>query len=353
MTGLACPACSEACSTSDAFCEACGANLGAPPQPVGTQSTTVVTPVPAPQGCVRCGGPVDASAFCTECGHRQPSTHDHAETDLGPVAAAVTDRGRSHHRNEDAYSLGTTADGSIVAIVCDGVSTAARSDEAARAATAAALDVARRELDSGGTAADALRRGASAAQAAVVALSTDADVPSCTYAAAVVTATTVTFGCVGDSRVYLLPPGWDVSDPVATDSLAAAMSRLTTDDSWAAETVAAGDMDEVSAMADPRAHHITRWIGRDTPSFEATVGTVDPAPGAAVLVCSDGLWNELPSSTDLMNAVLAADRSSPSSLARRLVDAANDLGGRDNITVVVVPVPSDHPPTHPGGERPA
>src|ERR1700678_559422 len=72
-----------------------------------------------------------------------PSPRDHTEVDLGP-AAGVSDRGLRHHRNEDAMAL--TAEQSpngpmVAAVVCDGVSSSSRPDEASLAAVQAALPV--------------------------------------------------------------------------------------------------------------------------------------------------------------------------------------------------------------------
>src|SRR6266481_8303528 len=72
-----------------------------------------------------------------------PSSRDHAEVDLGP-AAGVSDRGLRHHRNEDAMALAAeqAPDGpAVVAVVCDGVSSSARPDEASLAAARAAAGV--------------------------------------------------------------------------------------------------------------------------------------------------------------------------------------------------------------------
>ena len=72
-----------------------------------------------------------------------PPTPDHAEVDLG-TAAGVTDRGLRHQRNEDAMALQSeqTPDGLVVvAVVCDGVSSSPRPDEASLAAAQAALPV--------------------------------------------------------------------------------------------------------------------------------------------------------------------------------------------------------------------
>src|SRR5258707_5808955 len=72
-----------------------------------------------------------------------PSSRDHAEVDLGP-AAGVSDRGLRHHRNEDAMALAAeqAPDGpAVVAVVCDGVSSSARPDEASQVAAQAGLPI--------------------------------------------------------------------------------------------------------------------------------------------------------------------------------------------------------------------
>ncbi len=121
------------------------------PPAKGTSSSQ--RPIPAPPrrprprhrpaagtgGCVACGaGRVDRDGYCEHCGHAQPRPRDHLEQELGGVAA-VTDRGLRHHRNEDAFAVtaAALADGSpaVVAVVCDGVSSAARPDEASAAAS--------------------------------------------------------------------------------------------------------------------------------------------------------------------------------------------------------------------------
>ena len=101
-----------------------------------------LTPPDGTKLCVACrAGHVDPDGYCENCGHAQPRERDHMEQELGSVAA-VSDRGLRHHRNEDSFAVSTTAlpDGSpaVVAIVCDGVSSASRPDEASAAAAIAA-----------------------------------------------------------------------------------------------------------------------------------------------------------------------------------------------------------------------
>lgn len=112
--------------------------------PYATAAAQGSAPAAADGGktCVACrAGRVDTDGYCEHCGHAQPRERDHLEEELGSVAA-VSDRGLRHHRNEDSFAVAATAlpDGSAatVAIVCDGVSSASRPDEASAAAAGAA-----------------------------------------------------------------------------------------------------------------------------------------------------------------------------------------------------------------------
>jgi len=93
---------------------------------------------PVAGACPNCGTPgsVGADGYCENCGMLAARPRDHLETDLGAVAAGVTDRGLRHHRNEDAMWLaarGTDVD----VVVCDGVSSSYDPDVASAAAVEA------------------------------------------------------------------------------------------------------------------------------------------------------------------------------------------------------------------------
>src|SRR5690606_8126709 len=114
-----------------------------PPDPRTVELRALADPAPAvtqPSGppCVACRtGTVDADGYCTRCGHARRHERDHVERGLGGVAA-VSDRGLRHHRNEDSFAVSTTAlpNGSpaVVAVVCDGVSSATSPDLASATA---------------------------------------------------------------------------------------------------------------------------------------------------------------------------------------------------------------------------
>jgi serine/threonine protein phosphatase PrpC len=338
-TAHACPHCGEAVGPSDQFCENCGGGLrvlrgATADHVVGSASTT----------CRSCGHDMEAAdtdesgdQYCPDCGALRDDGTDHIEIDLGTIAG-VSDRGRLHARNEDAMALGIrtateSAPAVLAAVVCDGVSSVERPQLASRAATTSALDVLLTERGSEVTASTHLHTAVAAAAKAISTLPYDSGrgAPSCTLVAALVEnaaerSPEVTVAWVGDSRAY-----WLTAPGAAEHS-----TVLTTDHSWAVEIVALGELDEAAAAADPRAHAITRWMGADA-SDAPSVTQLSPAGPGVLLLCSDGLWNYLPEAADLASAAFAAG-TSPYEMAAELTQYAIDSGGRDNITVVAVPI---------------
>jgi serine/threonine protein phosphatase PrpC len=286
---------------------------------------------------VGCGAPPEAigtDGYCGQCGLRQPDPRDHQEIDLG-IAAGVTDRGKHHHRNEDAMRVAVLAGDSTVAVVCDGVSSSIAPEIASRAAADAA---AQSLIDAGAAGPEGLSdrvvAAVAAAQAAVLEVPWTPDgtlaAPSCTYVSATTYQGRVTVGWVGDSRAYWLGP--------------TGVRRLTADDSWAEEQTAAGLMTEEQAEADTRAHSITRWLGADAPDGGPQVTTFTPGERGRLIVCSDGLWNYLTAPEQLAQLIEGEPaRASPLVAAQTLTNFALDAGGHDNITVVVVDVPPPPP----------
>jgi len=123
---------------------------------------------------------------------------------------------------------------------------------------------------------------------------------------------------VGDSRVYRLSPG--------------RAEQLTVDHSEVAEMVARGWISPEEARVHPLRNVVTRSLGfapdptPDTWLFPVAVDDL-------FLVCSDGLTGEL---EDAEIARIVSTEPTLADLPGRLVDAAVDAGGRDNVTVVVV-----------------
>ncbi|MEU0252986.1 protein phosphatase 2C domain-containing protein [Streptomyces sp. NPDC006184] len=293
--------------------------------------------------CVACRtGRVDSDGYCENCGHAQPRERDHVERESGPVAA-VSDRGLRHHRNEDAFAVGHTTlpDGTpaALAVVCDGVSSATRPDDASLAASNAAGDILLAALERGTHPQQAMHEAIVAAAQAVDALAEEPatareqaphqNAPACTIVGAVVTSGLLVVGWVGDSRAYWVPA--DRGAPPA---------RLTEDDSWAAQMVAAGLMSEAEAYADQRAHAITGWLGADAYELDPHTASFKPDRPGTVVVCTDGLWNYAESAEELSEVVPADAAVRPLHSAQVLVGHALDGGGHDNVTVAVLPFPA-------------
>jgi len=125
---------------------------------------------------------------------------------------------------------------------------------------------------------------------------------------------------VGDSRAYRLHG----------DELV----QLTTDHSVAEELVARGELSEAEAAVHPHRHILTRALGIQA-DVAVDVWDIVPEEGDRFLLCSDGLTNEVPA--DEITRVLTETRD-PNEAAQILVTKANQAGGNDNITVVVVDV---------------
>lgn len=121
---------------------------------------------------------------------------------------------------------------------------------------------------------------------------------------------------VGDSRTYLLREG--------------RLEQLTHDHSVVAELVEAGQITPQEAFDHPHANLITRCLGF-LDQVEADIHPHALQSGDCLLLCSDGLW-EMVRETDLM-AHLIETAPNLQDAAHRLVDAANQAGGRDNIAV--------------------
>jgi protein phosphatase len=136
---------------------------------------------------------------------------------------------------------------------------------------------------------------------------------------------TLSLAHVGDSRAYLYRDG--------------RLSRLTDDHSWVHEQVAAGILTEEEAKSHPLKNVVTRALGGG-PSVSPDLQELSFQPGDEFIFCSDGLTTMLSDEEILDHAEKERD---PQSLCRKLVETANERGGVDNITVVIVRVPDGTP----------
>jgi protein phosphatase len=133
-------------------------------------------------------------------------------------------------------------------------------------------------------------------------------------------ASPATAGHVGDSRIYSFRGG--------------SLSRLSQDHSWVEEQVRAGIIDARTASQHPWRNVVTRALsGGDDPNVD--LFDVELRAGDRLLLCSDGLFVavEEPAITHALR-----EEGELEALCDRLVAAANDAGGPDNITVVALEV---------------
>lgn len=131
----------------------------------------------------------------------------------------------------------------------------------------------------------------------------------------------VTIGHLGDSRCYQL----------RGDTIRA----LTRDHSWIQEQIDAGLITPEQARASKRKNLVTRACGID-PAVAAEVHTHEVRAGDIYLLCSDGLYDMVPD--EEIRLTVSSLKSNLTLAAQQLVQQANDNGGRDNISVILVHV---------------
>lgn len=128
------------------------------------------------------------------------------------------------------------------------------------------------------------------------------------------------FAHVGDSRLYRLRNS--------------KLEQISEDHTWVARAMKAGDITPDQARMHPWRHVLSQCLGRkDLPPIE--VQPLDVQPGDRLLLCSDGLTEEL--SDDAITSYLEPSLSREQA-AGKLIEAAKEKGGRDNITVVIVEI---------------
>ena len=128
---------------------------------------------------------------------------------------------------------------------------------------------------------------------------------------------------VGDSRLYRLRQG--------------TLTALTRDHSWLQQQIDTGTLDPAVAHLSPHRHLVTRAIGV-RPSVQPEITEWHTAPGDTYMLCSDGLHEML--SSQQMSAILCRE-SSMEMAAKALLTAANQAGGRDNISLVLAQCPPE------------
>ncbi|MBC7807635.1 MAG: Stp1/IreP family PP2C-type Ser/Thr phosphatase [Akkermansiaceae bacterium] len=133
---------------------------------------------------------------------------------------------------------------------------------------------------------------------------------------------------VGDSRIYRYRGGGRKNADTSQ------LTQLTTDHSWVEEQVSRKSLTREQAEASPYRNMITRSVGvEENVVPDITIHAAEP--GDVYLLCSDGLSGFLDDEILHQNM---DKTSNPSRLVLDLIDAANDAGGKDNITALVLRV---------------
>ena len=233
------------------------------------------------------------------------------------AAAAATDRGRKRESNEDAFGFSVEHG---VFVVCDGMGGAA----AGEIASSLAVDEVMRLL----TNRDAARPLLEDAEAAVASANTAIFMRSQSNQNLNGMGTTLVSLLAEDQRGWLI----NVGDSRGYRLRNSHLEQITLDHSLVEEQVRMGRMDPAEALRSPFKNVITRALGTQS-SITPDIFELENEPGDLFMLCSDGLTRELADPT--IEWILKLDLPLQE-LCTRLVEAANNSGGHDNITCLLV-----------------
>jgi protein phosphatase len=225
--------------------------------------------------------------------------------------AYLSDTGRQREANEDSFFAGAPVFG-----VADGMGGAQAGEVASRVAAEAFRDIERGDASPEGY----LREIAQTANRRIHELALEDSSRSgmgTTFTAVLVEGEEISVGHVGDSRAYVFRDG--------------ELKMLTSDHSLVEELRRQGRLTEEQAEDHPQRSIITRALGPE-PEVEVDTMTFRARPGDIYMLCSDGLTSMV--KDDRIQQILAAAPNLEAA-AGQLIGAANEAGGRDNITVVL------------------
>ena len=224
---------------------------------------------------------------------------------------AKSDVGRGRAANEDAFLID---DDRRLYAVADGMG----GHRAGEVASATAIESLRNAFNTGRRLDEAVEEANAAVFAKASANLNMRGMGTTLTAATIVDDRTALLGHVGDSRAYLMRDG--------------GVTRVTADHSLVEQLVREGRISPEEAANHPQRAIITRALGIDA-DVDVDTYRIDLRPGDRLLLCSDGLTNMV--SDDGIAGALRR-HSDPQRAAEALVDMANEAGGDDNITVVVL-----------------
>src|SRR6187551_1680929 len=228
-------------------------------------------------------------------------------------SAGFTDPGRKRRRNEDSFVVRPP-----LFAVADGMGGAQAGEVASRLAAAALEAEIRGDAGEQGIVELVHEANRRVFQRSTEDAATQGMGTTMTVALVDDATGTIAFGHVGDSRAYRVRDG--------------ELEQLTNDHSLVGELVRSGRLSPEEAGSHPQRSVITRAVGTE-PEVDVDTFTVEAEDGDLFLICSDGLTDMV--GDEVVREAIVGSGGDLDRAARALVDAANQGGGEDNITVVL------------------
>lgn len=218
-------------------------------------------------------------------------------------------------------------------VIADGVSMGQAGALASQTAVEVMLIYFRQQIEAGMTDLSQVFEAAfAAANREVTQLAQSRPGMATTCAATLITGQLLITAHVGDSRIYLARSQQN-------------LLQVTTDHSWVVEMgewlVQQGHLSRQDLAKDPRRHTITRAFGI-ADEIEADINAIPLEAGDLLVLCTDGLWDLLP--PGMLDESSRAENTDLQALSNKLVEAAMNAGGRDNITLTLARIEQLGPP---------
>ena len=232
-----------------------------------------------------------------------------------------TDIGLVRETNQDAFSFGSFDDGNCWAVVCDGMGGVSGGQVASEICVEKVSEAIKRSYRKGITVSSAKNLLTTAINAANSAVFKEAQENielkgmGTTVVAVLVLGSIAVVAHVGDSRAYL------INDEI---------NQITKDHSFVQLLIDTGKITEEEAKVHPDRNVITRAVGIEH-VVDVEIDIVDINDNDKLLICTDGLNGYVPDA-DILKIIKEYGDSS----TEKLVETANNAGGRDNVTVVML-----------------
>ena len=232
-----------------------------------------------------------------------------------------TDIGLVRETNQDAFSFGSFDDGNCWAVVCDGMGGVSGGQVASEICVEKVSEAIKRSYRKGITVSSAKNLLTTAINAANSAVFKEAQENielkgmGTTVVAVLVLGSIAVVAHVGDSRAYL------INDEI---------NQITKDHSYVQLLIDTGKITEEEAKVHPDRNVITRAVGIEH-VVDVEIDIVDINDNDKLLICTDGLNGYVPDA-DILKIIKEYGDSS----TEKLVETANNAGGRDNVTVVML-----------------